>query len=44
MDEAHAAFHLTRSTRSDRDAYLIWDRRDFLTTRKELARNRKRGG
>jgi len=41
-EAAHAGFHLTRATRSDSDAYLIWDRLDFLGTR--LALTRKRGG
>ena len=40
VQDACAGFHLTRSTRSDRDAYLIWDRRDFLGARQTLARNR----
>lgn len=31
------ALTLTRSTRSDRDAYLIWDRADFLATRLHLS-------
>ncbi len=28
---------LTRSTRSDRDAYLVWDRMDFIATRHALS-------
>lgn len=29
-------WHLTRATRSDRDAYMIWDRLDFAATRRRL--------
>ncbi len=37
----HSDFHLTRATRSDRDAYLIWDRLDFLATRLVLTARRR---
>jgi len=35
-DPASRDWHLTRSTRCDRDSIMVWDRRDFLATRRLL--------